>query len=59
MKLSLDGITIEVSEMDANFYLRCGYKEAKEPVTNPAQKKHAGEGEKRTEEVKTEKEGNA
>jgi hypothetical protein len=39
MKLSLDGITIEVSEMDANFYLRCGYKEVKEPVTNPAQKK--------------------
>lgn len=26
MRLTLDGITIDVSEADANFYLRCGYK---------------------------------
>lgn len=58
MKLALDGITIDVSENDASFYLRAGFKKVKEPVTTPAREKHAGGHDKKAETTK-EKEGEA
>jgi hypothetical protein len=48
VKLTLDGITIDVSENDASFYLRAGYKKVKEPVTNPAREKAAGGHDKKS-----------
>lgn len=36
MRLTLDGITIDVSDADAAFYLRAGYRKVDEPVDIPA-----------------------